>query len=233
MKVNHGEPRRSGVGPISITQLFEELLKAYGPQNWWPAETPFEVCLGAVLTQNTAWDNAHRAVKNLIEAGIDRPEKLLNLKEEELQALIKPAGFYKQKAKYLKELSRFFVESGGLEKLKELPLERVRSELLKVKGVGPETADAILLYALQKATFVADKYAKRLFYRLGITQKEELPYDTIKEVVESEVKPSEEAVYFYNELHALIVEHCKRFCKAKPDCSKCPLKELCYNPQKV
>ncbi|WP_456435699.1 endonuclease [Thermovibrio ammonificans] len=214
---------------LSIAQLLQVLLEHFGPQNWWPAETPFEVCVGAVLTQNTTWENASRAVGNLKKANLLTPEALSSTDEGELQNLIKPAGFFRQKARYLKELSRFVVREGGIEGLKAQALKVLRPKLLNVKGIGPETADSILLYALDKPSFVVDKYTKRLLYRLGVLEGESVSYNRVKALVEGEIPPTEEHLKEYKELHALIVELCKRYCKTRPNCRECPLRELCYN----
>jgi len=205
----------------SIAELYEVLLKAYGEQNWWPAKTPFEVCVGAVLTQNTNWRNVEKAIENLKRENLLTPEAILSCPDEKLRELIKPAGFFRQKAEYLKNLSRFIVENGGIEELKKRKREELRRELLKVKGIGRETADSILLYALDKPSFVVDAYTKRLFYRVRITETESLSYETVKRLVEEEIPPVEENIGVYRELHALIVEHSKRLCRKSPLCSRC------------
>ena len=152
----------------SITEIYQTILKTYGKQNWWPAETPFEVYVGAVLTQNTNWKNVEKAIENLKRENLITPEAILSCPEEKLQELIKPAGFFRQKARYLKNLCHFVEKNGGIENLKRIEMESLRKELLKVKGIGKETADSILLYGLNKPSFVVDAYTKRLFSRLGI-----------------------------------------------------------------
>ena len=207
----------------SITELYRTLLKTYGKQNWWPAETPFEVCVGAVLTQNTNWNNVEKAIENLKRENLLTPERLISCPDEELQALIKPAGFFRQKARYLKNLSRFILENGGIEKLTEREKENLRKDLLNIKGIGRETADSILLYALNKPSFVVDAYTKRLFFRLGLIEDERIDYEIVKKLVEQEIPPVEENLEIYKELHALIVEHSKRKCRKKPKCHNCSL----------
>ncbi len=214
---------------INIQKLFEVLYKTYGKQNWWPADTPFEVCVGAILTQNTNWQNVEKAIKNLKEKKLLSPETILNIDDNLLQELIKPAGFFRQKARYLKNLSNFLIQNGGIEKIKERETTELRKKLLKIKGIGKETADSILLYAFNKPSFVIDKYTKRLFKRLGITASENIPYDALKNIIEKEIEPNEPNINLYKEFHALIVEHCKKFCKKKPLCESCPLSDICYN----
>jgi len=212
---------------ISLKKLYSLLLKAYGKQNWWPAETPFEVCVGAILTQNTAWKNVERAIGNLKRENLLSPEAIAKLDIARLKELIKPAGFYNQKAERLKLFSKFIIESGGLEKLKRVPKEELRKMLLKLKGIGNETADSILLYAFEKPSFVVDAYTKRLLFRLGITEKEDESYMKVKTLFEKEILPIKRNVHIYNEFHALIVEHSKVHCRKKPNCKGCPLAHLC------
>jgi len=210
-----------------LREVYQKLLKSYGEQNWWPAETPFEVCVGALLTQNTAWRNVEKAISNLKRRKLLTPEKILECREELLEELIRPAGFYRQKAKYLKNFCNFIINSGGLENLKRKELETLRGELLKLKGIGKETADSILLYALEKPVFVVDAYTKRLFYRLGILQREKENYEKVREIVEVSFSCEPDRLKTFKEFHALIVEHCKAACRKKPLCNNCCLWELC------
>lgn len=204
-----------------LKNIYERLYEAYGPQNWWPAETWFEVVVGAVLTQNTAWRNVERAIKNLKENDALDPWKMIQMSEEELARLIKPAGFWRIKAKRLKKL---------LEKLSEYNFDfetiknnLAREELLKVNGIGPETADSILLYALDRAYFVVDNYTKRIMSRIGLLN-EKASYNQIQNTFHSVIKD----VQMMKEYHALIVEHAKRVCKKKdPKCDSCVLKDIC------
>lgn len=195
----------------------------YGPQNWWPAETPFEVVVGAILTQNTAWRNVEKAIDNLKREGLMDPESVLKTPDDVLRELIRPAGFYNQKMQRLKAICKLIQDYGGLERLFSLPLGELRKTLLSVKGIGPETADAIILYAANKPTFVVDRYTHRIFTRLGIWSG---PYDYegIKKLVESEIPPN---VQVYKEFHALIDEHAKRICRKNPLCNACPLRDVC------
>ncbi len=207
---------------ITIRRLLDLLLELYGPQGWWPAETRFEVIVGAILTQNTAWKNVEKAIANLKREGCLTPDRILSCPEERLKELIRPAGFYNQKAARLKEVSRFLLEHGGLEGLDVLPTEELRSLLLSIKGIGRETADSILLYAFDRPVFVVDRYTYRIFTRLGIW-KGPFDYEGIRELVEKEIKDVKEL----QEFHALLVEHAKRYCRKKPLCNDCPLNQLC------
>ncbi len=212
---------------LGVKEVYQKLFEAYGNQSWWPAETPFEVCVGAVLTQNTSWSNVEKAIENLKSAGLLSPESILNCSMEILTSKIRPVGFYNQKARYLKNLSKFIVESGGLENLKRRGLLELRQELLSIKGIGRETADSILLYALERPIFVVDAYTKRLFFRLGLTVSDKLDYEEVRELVERAFSGVRGKTRIFNEFHALIVKHCKEFCKKKPLCKECSLKTLC------
>jgi len=210
-----------------IWEVYQKLLTTYGKQYWWPAETPFEVCIGAILTQNTNWQNVEKAIQNLKKHGITTPEKILTTPTHKLQLLIKPAGFYKQKSQYLKNLSAFLLQNKNIENLKKENTETLRKKLLKVKGIGKETADSILLYALDKEIFVIDAYTKRLFHRLKITKKENENYDKLRQLVEKSFKEHNATLEDYKEFHALIVKHCKEKCRKKPTCENCSLENLC------
>jgi endonuclease-3 related protein len=210
-----------------VREVYQILLKNYGEQNWWPAETPFEVCVGALLTQNTSWRNVEKAISNLKGCKLLSPEKILECQIEVLEELIRPAGFYRQKAKYLKNLSSFILKVGGIEKLRKRELQALREELLNLKGVGKETADSILLYALEKPIFVVDAYTKRLFYRLGILNSENENYEKVREIAENSFSNESNKLKIFKEFHALIVEHCKTTCRKKPLCNDCCLSKLC------
>ncbi|MCD6254268.1 MAG: endonuclease III domain-containing protein [Thermotogae bacterium] len=204
---------------LELNKVYRRLLNIYGPQHWWPAETPFEVLVGAILTQNTAWKNVERAIRNLKEMKLLQPIALLSAPLEALEQAIKPAGFYRLKAKRLKEATKAFKELWPAD---HMPLLKLRSRLLQVHGIGPETADSIILYAFEKPTFVVDTYTKRFFHRLGFFKSEKTPYEVVKRFVESQIPPN---LQLYKEFHALIVEHSKRFCRKSPHCDECPLVE--------
>lgn len=208
---------------VHFQELYKALLRAYGPQHWWPAETPFEVVVGAILTQNTAWRNVERAIANLKREGLLDPESILRASPDVLRELIRPAGFYNQKLQRLLEVCRLIRRYDGLERLFSLPIGELREVLLSVKGIGPETADAIILYAANKPTFVVDRYTHRVFSRLGLWNGP-YKYEAIKRLVEGQIPPSVEV---YKEFHALIDEHAKRVCRKQPYCHACPLRESC------
>ncbi|MBN2121665.1 endonuclease [Candidatus Micrarchaeota archaeon] len=209
----------------AILEVYEILLEEYGEQGWWPIggkynkgfkkrrKTPaekLEISIGAFLAQNTSWENAQRAVLNLREAGLMDKGKLGKMREGEIASLIKPAGYYNMKARKIKE----FLKYSG---------EITREGLLSVWGCGEETADSILLYAYDVPVFVADAYSRRLFSRLGHC-KEGVSYGELQELAHSSI-PLEPKLL--NECHALIVEHAKRHCRAKPECGGCPLAGRC------
>jgi len=219
-----GDVRGTGAR-ASLVQVFELLLASHGSQHWWPGDTPFEVMVGAILTQNTAWQNVAQAIGNLEREGLLHANALLHSQPERVRALIAPAGYYNVKYERLMGLLGYLASYGlDLGELRRLPLTQVREELLAVKGVGPETADSILLYALERPVFVVDAYTRRLFTRLGHDWMEEATYDEVQGFF-MEALPRDTALY--NEFHALIVVHCKDTCKKKPRCEGCCLSSLC------
>lgn len=207
-----------------LQQVYDRLLAAYGPQSWWPGETPLEVLVGAVLVQNTAWPNAARAIDRLREADKLDALRLHQTPLEELEQLIRPAGVFRVKARRLKNLVALVAEryGGSLERMLQEPLPELRAELLAVDGVGPETADAILLYAGEKATFVVDAYTRRVLTRHGWAAAS-ATYDQLKTQFE-EALPRD--AQMFNEYHALLVEVGKRHCRRTPRCEGCPLVDM-------
>lgn len=205
-----------------LLSIYSALYEAFGPQHWWPAETKFEIVVGAVLTQNTNWKNVEKAINNLKKSGILTIEGILENKNK-LPELIKSVGYYRIKAERLINLMNKIKEYGSLEGFLSLPLEKLREELLSIKGVGKETADSIILYAGDYPIFVVDSYTRRLFSRLGIIRGNE-SYDEVQNLVMNNTQRDR---YLYNEFHALIVELCKRYCKKKPVCVDCPVKHFC------
>ncbi len=213
----------------TIQTIYNKLLSYYGKQHWWPAETILEVVIGAILTQNTAWTNVEKSIKNLKEKKLLTPEAIYNTPVEILEIYIKPSGFYRQKAHRIKTFVNFFKNYNfDFEKLK---MENgLREKLLSIKGIGPETADSILLYALNIPYFVIDSYTKRIFFRLGLIEKENIEYHELQRFFHKCLKPD---VEIYKEYHALIVEHAKKHCKKQtPFCFSCPLKNTCNFPEK-
>lgn len=207
-----------------VQDAFDRLLQRYGPQHWWPGEGPFEILVGTVLVQNTNWRNVEKAIDNLREAGVMTPEKLFALDPEELSELIRPAGYYQVKTKRLRNLLRLVVDryDGSLEEMFAGNMHALREELLGVNGVGPETADCILLYVGNFPKFIADGYAMRVAARHGWIEFE-ADYHGLQDFFESRL-PAEAPLY--NEYHALLVKVGKEHCKTKPICSGCPLEEL-------
>ena len=211
--------------PLSLMEIYNRLFDRFGLLKWWPAETPFEVCVGAILTQNTAWTNVEKAICALKLAGIMSPETLHGCDPEQLAQFIRPAGYFNVKSRRLKDFTSwlFLNHQGSLERMFTGNWRDLRAELLRVRGIGPETADSILLYAGNKPTFVVDAYTRRLFQRLGLL-KEAAGYEETRALFMNNLP---EDVPLFNEYHAQIVEQCKRFCRVKPLCSGCPLCNSC------
>lgn len=206
---------------LTLMDLFNQLFDEYGKRNWWPADTPFEMMVGAILTQNTTWTNVEKAIENL--GTKINPQFIEEASNDELAKLIRPSGFYNQKAIKLKELARWFKKYNyDIERLKKADGDSLREEMLEVKGIGRETADSILTYALDKTYFVVDAYTRRILSRIGFNIPED--YDEIRLFIESEIPRD---IYIYNEFHALIVYHAKQFCRKKPDCGQCRLNISC------
>jgi endonuclease-3 related protein len=200
------------------------LYRAFGPQRWWPARTPLEVVVGAILTQNTAWSNVAAAIKNLKGAGVLSFKALADLPEKRLARLIRPAGYFNIKARRLKHFLAYFGRryQGRFERMRRGATPFLREELLAVNGIGPETADSILLYALKRPVFVVDAYTKRIFSRHGLCASDE-DYHALQKLFQAAL-PRDEGIF--NEYHALIVACAKEFCrKVRPRCGACPLHE--------
>ena len=201
--------------------IYEILLEAYGDLRWWPAKTPYEVIVGAVLTQNTAWSNVEKAIANFGKNLL--PETVANLEISELSEIIRPAGFFNQKTQYLKAVTAWFARYDyNAPTVKRQPLEKLRAELLATRGIGPETADSILLYAFGFPTFVVDAYTVRLCGRYPIDAGK--GYAPLKVYFEDNLPQSAEV---YNNFHALIVTNAKKHCRKKPSCADCPLIQTC------
>jgi endonuclease-3 related protein len=208
-----------------LLPAYKRLLAAFGPQQWWPGESPFEIIVGAVLVQNTAWRNVERAIANLRDAGVMAPIAMYALAPAELAELIRPAGYFQVKTRRLRNLLKFVVEEydGSLEAMFSTSVDILRAQLLSIHGIGPETADAILLYAGGLPTFVVDTYTHRILARHGWVGYD-ADYQEIKDQFESAL-PADAPLY--NEYHALLVRLGKDFCKRSlPKCETCPLAEL-------
>ena len=204
-----------------VKRIYERLYQFYGPQHWWPGDTPEEVIIGAVLTQNTNWQNVKQAIHNLRNAGLLSLDRIAHISLDNLSQLIRPSGYYNIKAVRLKSAAEFFLNRcrGNLKSLKDVPLVILRRELLQIHGVGEETADSILLYALERPVFVVDAYTRRMGTRHGLF-KDHLDYDSVRLFFETLLPLS---VPLYNEYHALLVRLGKNFCRPKPLCQACPL----------
>src|SRR3990167_2624354 len=207
----------------NLEAIYAKLYRHFGPQSWWPGETPFEVIVGAILTQNTNWQNVAKAINNLKQAKVLSPKKLYSLPRPRLAQLIRPSGYFNIKAKRLKEFLDFLFKNynGSLKKMFSRPVEDLRKEILSVKGIGPETADSILLYAGGFPVFVVDAYTKRIFSRQKLLS-EDAEYHQVQELFTRSLKKD---VQLYNEYHALIVRLGKDFCKkTNPKCKICPIR---------
>ena len=207
-----------------LTDIYNRLTKHYGPRDWWPADSRFEVMVGAVLVQNTAWSNAEKGIRALSEAGMLSAEALRNADQAEIARLIYSSGYYNMKARKLKALVEWLGErDDDIEALMAEDPASLRQELLSIHGIGDETADDILLYALDMPVFVVDHYTRRLFFRLGLVP-EKGPYALYQRLF-AESLPSD--VSLFNEYHALIVTHSAKVCKKEPACGECCLLEVC------
>ncbi len=225
----------------TIQTVFNTLITAYGPQGWWPilggdgasiykarktltAAQTFEICIGAILTQSVAWSNVEKALQNLKLNDYLHIEAIHTQTHETIAECIRPSGYFNQKAKKLKNFSNWLAANNfNLKIIKSLSIKKLRNELLSIHGVGPETADSMLLYAFHKKIFVIDAYTKRIFSRIGIITGNE-SYAEIQDLFHQEFDKS---IIDYSEYHALIVAHAKDFCKTKPICSGCCLEKVC------
>ena len=200
-----------------LTALYDRLLDAYGPQSWWPADSAFEVIVGAVLTQNTSWKNVEKAIARLKATGNLDLDRIAALPRDELAGLVRSSGFFNVKAGRLKNLCGWLQSQGGLDALSEWDTGRLRQSLLPINGIGPETADDILLYAFDRPVFVIDGYTRRLLKRLALIEGGE-DYETLRRMFESCLAPDHGV---YNEYHALIVRHAKEKCTGDGRCRHC------------
>jgi endonuclease-3 related protein len=208
-----------------LLEIYRRLYAAYGPQHWWPAGSPFEVVVGAILTQSAAWVNVEKAIENLRAAGILSPQGLLRVGIDDLARLIYPAGYYNAKARKLKAFVEMLFDSHGgqLDALFALPLPQLRQELLATYGIGQETADSITLYAAHKPVFVIDAYTRRVFSRLGLVPAGD-SYASWQAMFSEALPPD---VQLFNEYHALIDRHAKTVCRKAPLCGQCCLRQVC------
>jgi len=199
-----------------IIKIYNRLLKSFGKQHWWPIVSKnkqFEIIIGAILTQNTSWKNVEKAINNLKKNNLISINKILKINVKKLAFLIKSSGYYNQKAERLKIIADFLKNNKN----------PTRDELLNIKGIGPETADSILLYAFNKPVFVIDAYTKRIMKKLGYKQEE---YNKLQKLFENNLPKK---YRLFNEYHALLVELGKNYCRKQPVCKECPVKDLCLN----
>jgi len=211
------------VNPERCRAVYAALEAAYGPQGWWPAQTPFEVMVGAVLTQNTAWTNVERALARLTGRIALTAEAILALDEADLADTLRPSGYFNIKARRLRSFCEGFLAGGGLPGLAALDTAQLRRHLLAIPGVGPETADDMLLYAFARPVFVVDAYTRRVFTRLRLLRGDE-GYETIRAAFETALGAD---VPLFNAYHALIVRHGKEVCRKHPRCDTCCLRGGC------
>ena len=235
-QLNRGKPRGQPPGSVlapggtrpdgqDLMSYYSAMSQALGPMHWWPAKTPFEVIVGAILTQSTAWANVERAIVNLRAARLLTPSAMLAVRTSRLAALVRPSGYFRQKARKLKAFLQFLQNEyrGSLKRMFQTPTEELRAKLLAVHGIGPETADSILLYAGNHPVFVVDTYTHRIFGRHGITSAKS-DYETVRKLFEGTLPRDPQ---LFNEFHALVVNIGKNWCrKREPRCGECPLATL-------
>jgi endonuclease-3 related protein len=206
--------------------IYKRLVDAYGLQHWWPAEDPFEVMVGAILTQSIAWCNVEKAIDNLKEAGALSPQVIRSMPVSELAEIIRPCGYYNTKAAKLKALVDWLGNhySDYINKFNTIDMNSLHQQLLSIHGIGPETADSILLYAAGKPIFVIDTYTRRIVDRIGLTPQDN-SYDSYQRLFMDNLSAD---VGFFNEYHALFVKLAKDTCRTKPLCHRCCLKNICW-----
>lgn len=212
----------------TLVDLYEALRRAYGYRNWWPGDGPFEVMAGAILTQRTNWGNVEKALDALKEKDALNPERMARMAPEDLQDLVRPAGYYRQKSARLQRLCRWLLDrcGGRVAELERVPTDELREELLAIRGIGPETADSMLLYALDRLTFVVDTYTTRIVVRHGLLDAGAGYYE-LKDLFEAHL-PQE--LDLYRDYHAQLVELGKRRCRPTPKCRGCPARPVLGEP---
>jgi len=208
----------------ALRNFFDRMSAHHGATHWWPGDTPFEICIGAILTQNTAWTNVEKAIANLKREKLLTPGRILAADSECLENALRPSGYFRQKAVRVRLFARHLVDhyGGSVARMAKRPLEELRPELLALHGIGPETADDILLYACNKPVFVVDAYTRRIFSRHGLVPAN-IKYEELRAYFEQNLAPD---VDYFKEYHGLIVWTGKDFCKTRPSCAGCPLEPL-------
>lgn len=213
-----------------LLEIYDRLYEAYGSQHWWPGDGALEIIVGAILTQTVSWRNVEKAIDNLRAAEILSVAGLRDIDTARLAELIRPAGYYNVKAKRLKTVIAFLLENydGEVKRLLAREVPKLRDELLEVYGIGPETADSIILYAAEQPLFVVDAYTRRIMHRLGFTP-DNASYDTLQAIFMDNLSPNTE---MFNEYHALLVNLGKNVCRKRaPRCGECPIVDLCPSRQ--
>lgn len=206
-----------------LRTVYRLLQAEYGPQHWWSGDSPFEVMVGAILTQNTAWTNVERGLERLCDRIPLKARAILSLPGDELAECLRPVGYFNVKSKRLQAFCHAYLEAGGLDGLRVLETEELRRFLLRIHGIGPETADDMLLYAFERPVFIVDAYTGRIFERLGVLTGNE-GYEITRHGFETAL--GQDAPLF-NEYHALIVRHGKTLCRKRPLCAQCCLRARC------
>jgi len=208
----------------TLGNFYGRMAGHYGPTHWWPGDSAFEICVGAILVQNTAWSNTEKAIANLKREKLLSPRAILAADLAALEAAIRSSGYFRQKAERLRIFCAHLVEhyGGSVARMAKRPLEALRPELLALKGIGPETADDILLYACEKPVFVVDAYTRRIFSRHGLVPGD-IKYEDLRAFFERNLEAD---VAYFKEYHGLIVWTGKDFCKTHPQCAGCPLEPL-------
>lgn len=208
----------------SLNAIYKRLEKHYGATHWWPGDSPFEIAIGAILTQNTSWSNVEKAIVNLKQKNLLCPRQMVAAPLEELETAVRPSGYYRQKTKRLLTFCEYLIarHQGSMKKMGKRPLGELRCDLLALNGIGPETADDILLYACEKPIFVVDTYTKRILSRHGLAD-ENISYHDLQKVFHTNLTMD---VALFKEFHGLIVYTGKDFCRSIPRCESCPLQDL-------
>ncbi|PKM82660.1 MAG: endonuclease [Firmicutes bacterium HGW-Firmicutes-14] len=221
MTVNNAEQIKT-----RLMEIYKKMFEHFGPRGWWPGDTDFEICVGAILTQSVSWKNVMKAINSLKASGLLDVSRMYSCSNETLEKHIIPTMYYRMKAKKLKAFAGNIVEkyNGNLRQMLSRPLEELREELLSIYGIGPETADSIILYAAGKPVFVVDAYTRRIFSRLGIF-REDVAYDEMQRYF---MRHLPHDVQLFNEFHALIAGTGNKYCgNKKPKCSRCPVLQEC------
>ena len=205
----------------TLNDFYSLMAGHFGTTHWWPGDSPFEIAVGAILTQNTAWTNVKKAIDNLKREKLLSPSAILECPVERLEAALRPSGYFRLKTQRVVSFTSYFVEryGGSFKRMARRPLAKLRAELLEVKGIGPETADDILLYACEMPVFVVDAYTRRILSRHGVVDPS-IGYEALRAVFESNLTPD---VTLFKEYHGLIVWTAKEFCRKSPNCDGCPL----------